>query len=106
MTREELFKMHEDTCAKALATMKKKNHDYAESSDPFQNFKGSTVFTIPPVVGVLLRVQDKMQRINTFARKGELAVKNESVDDAIEDVINYMILIKGLIEEEKNELPK
>jgi hypothetical protein len=106
MNRDELFKMHEDTCAAALATMRKKNHDYAASSDPFQNFNGSEIYGIPRVKGLLLRVGDKLQRINTFVEKGTLKVDNEGVNDAIEDVINYMILAKGMIVEEANKKEK
>ncbi len=102
MNREQLFKMHEETCAKALATMRKKNHDYASGDDPFQNFNGSEIYGIHRVKGLLLRVGDKLQRINTFVDKGKLEVANESVDDAIEDIINYMILAKGMLAAEVN----
>lgn len=42
---------------------------------------------------------DKFKRIETFVRNGTLQVKNESVNDAIEDSINYLILLKGIISE-------
>lgn len=103
MNREELFKLHSDTCSAALNTMRKKNHDYAASSDPFQNFNGSEIYGIHRVKGLLLRVGDKLQRINTFVEKGTLKVDNEGVHDAIEDVINYMILAKGMIVDEANK---
>lgn len=106
MNREDLFKLHETTCASALATMRKKNHDYAASGDPFQNFNGSEIYGIPRVKGLLLRVGDKLQRINTFVEKGTLKVDNEGVHDAIEDVINYMILAKGMIVDEANKKEK
>jgi hypothetical protein len=80
--------------------MMKKNHDYrGGSGDPYANFRGSTNLGIKPVLGILLRVQDKIQRIRTFTEKGKLAVENESVQDALVDVQNYMDLIWGLIKE-------
>ena len=36
-------------------------------------------------------------RISTFDEKGELKVEDESVFDALIDVINYIVLIRGLI---------
>ena len=97
MTRDELLKMHEDTCLASREIMARKNHDYTAGGSPFANFEGSRYLGIDPVLGILLRVQDKMKRIETFVRQGTLAVKGESVDDAISDIINYMVLAKGII---------
>jgi hypothetical protein len=44
---------------------------------------------------------DKFQRIRAFVTTGTLAVKDESVQDAVRDVINYMILLAGLIDERR-----
>jgi hypothetical protein len=41
-------------------------------------------------------------KCKTFAEKGELKVKGESVDDALIDIINYTALIAGMIAEEKS----
>lgn len=95
--------IHKRLCKQALGIMEDKNHDYrGGTGDPYANFRGSTSLDIHPVVGILLRIQDKMMRIRTFVEKGELKVKGESIDDALMDMINYTVLIKGLIEEETN----
>ena len=40
MTKDELFKIHEEMCQSALTLMKKKNADYAGGvTDPFANFR-------------------------------------------------------------------
>ena len=97
-----LVERHKALCDKARAIMESKNHDYrGGTGDPFANFRGSTSLGIQPIVGILLRVQDKMMRIKTFAEKGQLQVKGESVEDAILDIINYSILIDGLIQDAK-----
>ena len=84
--------------------MMKKNHDYTGGSgDPYENFNGSVEFGVAPVVGILLRVQDKMKRIQTFVDKGELKVQGESVEDALIDVQNYMDLIFGIIKGKRDE---
>lgn len=102
MNRQQLLELHNATCGKAWEIMKSKNQDYAGGSDdPFANFRVSEMFGIPGELGILMRCTDKFKRIESFVRTGTLAVKAESVDDAIEDVINYMILLKGLIESRK-----
>ena len=84
--------------------MTKKNHDYTGGSgDPYANFKGSVEFGIDPVLGILLRVQDKMKRIQTFVEKGELKVQGESLEDALVDVQNYIDLIYGIIKGERDD---
>jgi len=98
MTKQELLELHEDTMNKCRLIMQKKNADYTGGSeDPFANFRVSEVMGVPAEQGILLRVMDKMQRIKSFILKGELKVENESAEDACEDVINYMILIKGMM---------
>ena len=80
--------------------MRAKNTDYTGGSDdPFANFRISEVFGVHPVVGILMRISDKMQRIRAFIANGKMAVATESVDDACEDIINYAILIKGMFHE-------
>jgi hypothetical protein len=98
MTRDELLKLHKETCEKCFAIIRKKNQDYSGGTgDPFSNFTASEIFGVSGEIGILMRSMDKFQRIRSFVETGTLAVKSESVDDALEDVINYMILLKGLI---------
>lgn len=97
-----LLTLHDDLCKSAKDLMTRKNHDYTSGSgDSFANFRGSTYLGINPVLGVMLRMQDKMMRIKTFAEKGELKVKDEGIKDALVDLINYTVLMYGLIEEGK-----
>lgn len=100
LTVDQLFKLHDELCQAGKKIMESKNHDYrGGSGDPLANFRGSTVFGINEICGILLRVQDKLMRIKTFAEKGELLVKGEGVMDAVIDVMNYMVLIAGFISE-------
>ena len=98
--------LHQDTCKSCCEVMSQKNSDYANpehSLNVFANFEASRVFGIHHVMGLLLRVQDKLKRIQSFVQKGELAVSEESWGDACDDVINYMILCKGLLVKESQE---
>jgi len=102
MSAKELLAMHEQLCSEARSIMEAKNHDYTSGSgDPYHNFRGSKTLGVDPIVGVMLRMQDKMQRIKTFAEKGELLVKGEGVEDAFRDLINYTVLAYGLSREER-----
>lgn len=105
MKPEELFDLHKSLTSEALDIMRRKNHDYSGASgDPFANFRGSTQLGIHPVLGMMLRQQDKMMRIRTFVTKGTLQVQEEGVKDAILDQLNYLILQYAYIisEEQKN----
>lgn len=106
MTRDELLQLHEQTCEAARGIMTAKNQDYTanKGDDPFANFKASAFIGVEPEIGVLMRCMDKFKRIESFARNGTLAVKTESVDDAIQDVINYMILLQGLTVERREQV--
>ena len=104
MKPETLFRLHEETCAKTLDIMRAKNSDYcggAETLDALANFKSARSLGLHPVTGLLLRMQDKLMRIKSFVNDGELKVAGESVDDACEDLVNYSILAKALLTEER-----
>ena len=84
--------------------MEKKNSDYTGgkgATDPFANFRCSTVLDIHPVHGIMLRVMDKIKRIHSFVNDKELQVPAESVDDACDDIVNYAILAKAMLKEER-----
>lgn len=97
-----LFMKHDELCSKARDLMRQKNHDYrGGGGDPYANFRSAPQLGITPVQGILLRMNDKMMRVKTFDEKGELQVKDEGLEDALIDIINYAVLIGGLIQEEK-----
>ena len=96
MTKDRLSVLYKKFLDKILATLEAKNHDYTGSDDPFANFRASSVYGIDPRKGILLRAQDKFMRINTHIEKGALMVEGEGVEDAIADVIGYMLLMYGM----------
>lgn len=99
LTRPQLLKLHETLTQQARELMTRKNADYGANADPFANFRMSALLHIQPEFGVLLRMQDKMARLVSFLEKGQLAVKEESWSDAIIDIINYSVLLCGLLQE-------
>jgi hypothetical protein len=102
MTRDQLIKFHEEFCDRARAIVAAKNHDYCQDGDPFGNFRASAVLGVDPGLAILVRCLDKFKRVQTFIEKGELRVPNEGVDDALQDVVNYMVLLAGMISVDRN----
>jgi len=98
-----IYDTFNDTMETCKSILRAKNNDYASKQDPYANFRASDIINIPPAKGILMRTLDKIARINTFIEDGKLKVKGESVDDAIHDIINYMVLLKGLINEANSE---
>ena len=109
MTIKELEELHDKTCSICREIMVKKNSDYTggtKAKDIFANFKSARYLGIHPVQGIMMRIMDKIQRINSFTNDKELQVPNESVYDACEDIVNYAIQAKAILTEERKELAK
>ncbi len=78
----------------------KKQNDYGSPYDPFSNVRASEDFGISAWLGCLIRMNDKMSRLKTFARKGSLS--NESVEDSLRDLAVYAIIALCLYQEESD----
>lgn len=79
------------TALKEMAELHdKKNLDYGSDKDPFANVRASEEFGIPAWLGAIVRANDKMSRLKTFANKRQLA--NESVEDSLLDLANYAVI--------------
>ena len=107
MNTKELLQLHDDTCKACRVIMQQKNSDYTGgkgATDPFANFNASKILDIHPVQGLLRRVIDKIQRIRSFTNDKELLVPNETVADACDDIVNYAILAKAMLMEERSQI--
>jgi hypothetical protein len=71
---------------KALLLAADKGHDYSGTEDGMGNFR---TFGWK---GIVVRLDDKMQRLIQFCKGGTLKVKTESVEDTLIDLINYAAL--------------
>lgn len=94
--REDLLKDFEDTTKKMVEICKAKNADYSGAvEDAFANFaRVETLGICKTEQGFLTRMTDKLCRIASFTAKGELQVKDESVEDTLLDLANYAILMR------------
>ena len=102
MNRQDLLDLFDATTTHCRTIMKAKNSDYCAGeagveADPFANFRISEAVGIHPVLGLMMRMMDKMQRVRAFVADGKLSVAEETVDDAFDDMVNYAILGKGLM---------
>jgi hypothetical protein len=93
--REELLALHDKLCSDAKALMIRKNQDYACSTDPLKNFRKRGL------LGMLVRFEDKLARLDTFIETGILAVEEEPVDDLFLDIVNYAVLMAFWIREQR-----
>ena len=85
----------------------KKNTDYGRTDDPLANLTGCTRLGLDPVMGIIIRLQDKQSRIENFCRNGKLV--NESLRDAFIDQAIYSLLAVTIIDREgskKDELDR
>ena len=77
----------------------RKQADYGRDDDPFANVRGSTNWNMPAWVGAMVRAEDKIRRLQTYARKGSL--ENEGVKDSFMDLAVYALIAYVLFEEEE-----
>lgn len=100
MTLADLQRQINESNVRRSKILAQKNHDYTEGSgDPFANFRGAERRGITPELGIVLRIDDKLQRICTFLSRGTLEADDESVQDSIDDAQNYLDLLRGMITE-------
>ena len=76
----------------ALEMFKKKNKDYG---DAFAKFG---------VIGVLMRIEDKIQRSLSISKKNITMVNDESIRDTLLDLHNYAAMAIMLLDENKDIL--
>jgi hypothetical protein len=75
----------------ALELFTKKNIDYG---DAFAKFG---------IIGVLMRIEDKIQRSLSITKNGAHLVNDESIRDTLLDLHNYSAMALMLLDEQKIE---
>jgi len=106
MTRDELLMYHDELCTAAKDLMSLKNRDYAgnHGNEPFANFTRVEAMGICTTEqGFMTRITDKMSRLSSFIDCGKMHVANESFNDTIVDVINYMVLLSAYLKDKESQ---
>lgn len=88
----------EDVCKEMIALHNKKGIDYGSDDDPYANVRASQGFGVPPWLGAVIRLNDKIIRVQSFVRNGKL--ENESLYDSLRDIAVYGVIAQVLYEEE------
>ena len=73
-----------------VETRRSKGHDYGDDADTFSNITAATEFGVEPWLGAAIRLNDKVSRVKSMAKKRNL--KNESVEDSFLDIAIYGII--------------
>lgn len=73
-----------DVLEKVRSLHAQKGKDY-DGKQQYSNYRRAEEFGIPAWVGAMLRANEKMNRIQTYARTRELV--NESVEDSFLDIM-------------------
>jgi hypothetical protein len=101
MTQEQFFTSIKTTFDSCVELIQKKNADYGATTSPFKNFLFSEFVGVRPERAILVRLTDKISRISNLL-DAEAQVANESINDTIEDAINYLAILKAKLEENNN----
>lgn len=101
MNREEFINALADNCDEDLKTVEKKNGDYAQGDDPFQNFRMVEDAGLTSVEqGIAVRMSDKLQRVfNLLPESASADVDDESLEDTLSDLRNYANILQVYREE-------
>jgi len=104
MNREEFIQRLGDNCDEALKIVQKKNQDYADGEDPFQNFNMvEDAGLMSTEKGIAVRMSDKMQRVFNLLGDEEAAVDDERLEDTLLDLMNYSNILLAKLQEAENQ---
>lgn len=84
---EEVLEMH-----------RRKGADYGTDEDFFANVSASAQWGISPWVGTMMRVSDKVARLQSAAKGSTL--KNEGIEDSLLDIATYAVIAVCLFRRE------
>lgn len=79
---------------KGLELFKKKNHDYGNAYERYG------------IMGILIRISDKITRLENITRKQVSLVNDESLRDTLIDLNNYACLGLMLLDKYENKIDK
>lgn len=83
------------------AVYEAKDNDYSATGLPMGNLRKCEDAGIDAWRGCLVRIGDKMSRLENFLKEKEYLVISEKAEDTVVDLANYAILMSCLIEEIK-----
>lgn len=101
MNREDFLEYLEENHIEDLEIIKRKNSDYAQGYDPYQNFRMVEDAGLCSLEkGIAVRMSDKLQRIFNLL-DSEANVEDETIADTLSDLRNYANILQVYIEKER-----
>ena len=106
MDNVEFLEYHKQFCDNMRSISESKSHDYSGFQDSvFGNFEVVERCGIAAVeVGFLTRMMDKISRINSFVKQDVCLVTDEKIEDTLQDLANYSVLLSAYITNKKQNL--
>lgn len=103
-TNKDLIQYHRDMIERCHAMLASKNQDYANGS-AFGNLDMcEQMGACSTEMGILIRMTDKLSRLLSLIQSGnEAQVKDESVHDTCEDIVNYSVLMSAKIRSRQSQ---
>ena len=95
MKQDKFLEKLTDVFEACIDLARSKNSDYAKVEDALENFRDFGV------MGIIVRLGDKYKRLKNVIEKGDIAVKSETVEDTLRDMIVYAAI--ALILEQEGE---
>jgi hypothetical protein len=74
----------------------RKNSDYASPDRPYANFEAAPLVGVSVARGMLVRMQDKLQRISNLLDR---PARNESIQDSCDDLSMYALILGVYLEQ-------
>lgn len=103
LTTQDVLNIFDKITTECKQIMIAKNSDYTgkDGNQPFANFERCEYLGLCDTkIGMMVRMSDKFCRLCTYTKTGKLMVPGEGFEDAIKDMINYLILFYAKLEEE------
>ena len=101
MNSKDFLTHHKEFCDKMIAIVGAKNHDYSGNEEnALYNFLAADRFTTAEI-GLLVRMTDKMSRVESFVKHGVYLVDDEKVEDTLLDLANYAAIMAAVVKEKR-----
>lgn len=105
MNREQFDKLARETIESTAQLLITKGAEYAGDADRLSNFKrGAALIGVTPLQVALIYASKHYDAISTFIRndaQGKTQILSEPIEGRFDDLINYCILMKALIAEQR-----
>lgn len=103
LDQERYIKHIESGYKRNIEIVRAKSSDYANSDDPFWNFRLCETLGLCSVeIGIMVRILDKIGRIANLMNWTP-AVKDETISDTISDAQNYLGILDAWLTDQKEE---